>query len=177
MKIRPARVNDAEGIAHMHVESWRSSYKGIIAKDYLAGLSKKRRADRWRENLSVQNLKSCIFIVADENEQIIGVASGGPQRDTQLNYDGELYAIYLLKRFQRNGLGSRLMVAVATHLAANGFKNLLVWVLEKNPSRLFYEALGGKHVSKKTITIGEQDLIEVAYGWNSLQDFLDANAQ
>jgi len=175
MKIRPARVSDADGIAHVHVESWRSTYEGIIAEDFLADLSEERRADRWRENLNDQNPKICIFIVEDENEQIVGVASGGPQRDPQLNYDGELYAIYLLEKVQRHGLGSRLVHTVADHLVANGFNSLLVWVLEDNPSRRFYEALGGKYVSKKTIAIGEQELIEVAYGWRNLHTLLETN--
>ena len=177
MNIRPARLSDADEIAHVHVESWPSTYKGIIAEDYLADLSEKMRADRWRENLSAQNQKSCIFVLEGANEQIIGVASGGPQRELQLNYDGELYAIYLLETVQGRGLGSRLMYAIANHLATSGFKSILVWVLEDNPSRYFYEALSGQYVTQKTIAIGEQELIEVAYGWPNLNTLLESNVR
>ena len=177
MNIRPARLSDADEIAHVHVESWQSTYKGIIAKDYLADLSEKRRADRWRENLSDHNQKSCIFVLEDANEQIIGVASGGPQRDPQLDYASELYAIYLLETVQGRGLGSRLMNAIANRLAMSGFKSMLVWVLEDNPSRYFYEALGGQYVTKKTIAIGEQELIEVAYGWPNLNTLIESNVR
>jgi len=177
MKIRPARVSDADGIAHVHVESWRSTYKGIIADDHLANLSKQKRADQWHENLRAQNPKTCIFVVTDANGQIIGFASGGAQREPQLNYDGELYAIYLLETAQGRGLGTRLTHVVANHLVTNGFESMSVWVLEDNPSRKFYLALGGKYVSKKTITIGEQELIEVAYGWRYLHNLLETNVQ
>lgn len=177
MKIRPALVSDADGIARMHVESWRSSYKGIISEDYLASISETGRADRWRENLSAQNPKTCIFVAEDTNRHIVGVASGGSQRDPNLDYDGELYAIYLLEMVQGRGLGSRLLYAVKNHLVTNGYKSMLVWVLEDNPSRKFYEALGGKYVSQKTITIGNQELIEFAYGWRDLRNLVKTNAQ
>ena len=177
MKIRSARKGDVDAVASVHVKSWQSTYKDIIATDYLANLSIDCHAKQWRELLRRQNTKNCIFVAENKDEQIIGFASGGPQRDPQMNYDGELYAIYLLQIAQRRGLGTRLTYAVANYLAINGFENMLVWVLEDNPSRLFYEALGGKYVSKKMITIGEQELIEVAYGWRNLPELSKFNAQ
>lgn len=53
-------------------------------------------------------------------------------------------------------------------LAADGLKSMLVWVLADNQSRRFYEALGGRFVTQQTITIGGQELTEVAYGWNDV---------
>jgi hypothetical protein len=38
-------------------------------------------------------------------------------------------------------------------------------VLAQNPSRQFYEALGGKYLYEKPIEIGGANLIKVAYGW------------
>lgn len=177
MKIRPAREGDVDALASVHVKSWQSSYRDIISADYLASLSIDYHAERWREFLRKQNTKSCIFVAENKDEQIVGFASGGRQSDPQLNYDGELYAIYLLQIAQRRGLGTRLTYSVANHLAMNGFENMLVWVLEDNPSRQFYEALNGKYVSEKTIVIGKQKLLEVAYGWKNLHDLLKSNAQ
>lgn len=45
---------------------------------------------------------------------------------------------------------------------------MLLWVLEDNPSRGFYEALGGVRIKQETITIGGTELVEVAYGWSGL---------
>ncbi|MGD8406538.1 MAG: GNAT family N-acetyltransferase [Anaerolineales bacterium] len=177
MKIRPAREKDAGAIASVHVDSWRSTYRDIIAPDYLASLSVDYHSERWLEILRRQNAKNCVFVAEKKDKQIIGFASGGPQRDPQLNYDGELYAIYVLETAQRHGLGTRLTHAVGDYLVTNGFENMLVWVLEDNPFRLFYEALGGEYVSKKTITIDEQELIEVAYGWRNLPELSKINAQ
>ncbi|MGB7876830.1 MAG: GNAT family N-acetyltransferase [Anaerolineales bacterium] len=176
MKIRPACEEDVGTIAGVHVDSWQSTYRDIIATDYLARLSVDHHAERWLEILRKQDTKNCIFVAENKDDQVIGFASGGPQRDLRLNYDGELYAIYLLEIAQRRGLGTRLTHAVANHLAMNGFESMLVWVLDGNPSNQFYAALGGEYVSKKMINIGEQELTEVAYGWRNLHDLVKTNA-
>jgi hypothetical protein len=46
---------------------------------------------------------------------------------------------------------------------------MMVWVLADNPSRRFYEALGGTLVTNKVIELAGKSLIEVAYGWYDLQ--------
>ena len=45
---------------------------------------------------------------------------------------------------------------------------MLLWVLAENPSRGFYEALGGAEVRQQTITIGGRELVEIAYGWRDI---------
>ncbi|WP_269669522.1 hypothetical protein [Paenibacillus sp. GSMTC-2017] len=39
MNIRPAIVEDMEGIAKVHLESWRTTYAGIISDQFLASLT------------------------------------------------------------------------------------------------------------------------------------------
>lgn len=39
MHIRKAAVEDAAAIAKVHVDSWRTTYKGIMPSDYLNSLS------------------------------------------------------------------------------------------------------------------------------------------
>ena len=174
MRIRRARKDDAEAIARVHVESWRSSYRDIIAADYLASLSFENHAQRWHEILRTQNPKSYTFVAQNKDGHIVGFISCGPQRDLNVDYEAELYAIYLLKSAQRLGLGRRLAQAATGQLFRDGFKNILVWVLENNPSRKFYEALGGQYVTEKAIILGDQNLTEVAYGWLDLRLFLEA---
>ena len=45
---------------------------------------------------------------------------------------------------------------------------MLVWVLAENPSRQFYEALGGQELGQQEITVGGATLVEVAYGWKDI---------
>jgi hypothetical protein len=50
---------------------------------------------------------------------------------------------------------------------------MLVWVLADNPSRSFYEALGGELIGEQNVTIGGVDLREVAYGWPDISCLTD----
>jgi hypothetical protein len=48
VKIRAAAPADTEAIGRVHVETWRSAYRGLVSDAYLAGLSPAERAVRWR---------------------------------------------------------------------------------------------------------------------------------
>jgi hypothetical protein len=45
---------------------------------------------------------------------------------------------------------------------------MYVWVLKDNPSRGFYERMGGRPLTTAEIEIGGKTLTEVSYGWEDL---------
>lgn len=171
MRIRAATTDDAPAIARVHVDSWRTTYKGIVPDDHLANLSYERREAYWCEVIAKGNTPERVF-VAEDNGLVIGFANCGLERTSNPDYTGELYAIYLFQQHQGQGTGRALTRAVANCLLEQAHTGMLVWVLEQNPSRRFYEALGGQEVERKPITIGSVDLIEVAYGWRDLHALL-----
>ena len=165
MHIRTARVHDAAAIAKVHVESWRTTYKGIVPDDFLAGLSYAQREPMWHQILTNPVSPSYVYVAADDRGQVVGFVSGGPERSGDTVYTGELYAIYLLARYQGQGIGWQLVHTLVSRLRQEGMITLLLWVLAENPARRFYERLGGRPVYEKTVTIGGVPLLEVAYGW------------
>lgn len=163
IQIRSANEQDAPAIARVHVDSWRQTYAGIVAAEFLVSLSYERGKAMWRQTLtSPINLT----LVAESRQAgIVGFVSAGAERSGDPFYTSEVYSIYLLKDHWRQGIGRRLFCAAARGLHQSGHSALLVWVLKENPARRFYEALGGTFVREQGIQIGEQQLIEVAYGW------------
>ena len=172
MLIREASLTDAAAIARVHVDSWRTTYAGIVPADYLANLSYARREQFWRDIFSTPPPSGCVYVAAQDTGEIVGFASGGPERSGNALYRGELYAIYLLAPYQRQGLGRRLTMAVVQRLLQCGLPSMLVWVLAANPGRAFYAMLGGQQVDEKEITIGAAPLLEVAYGWPDLRELV-----
>lgn len=169
--VREATFADARGIARVHVDSWRTSYRGIVPDDYLAQLSYDQRAQQWNRTLDDPNRATCVY-VADDGGEIVGFASGGANRSRDLPFDAELYAIYLRESYQRRGLGARLTRVVGEWLHAQGHRSLLVWVLADNPARRFYESLGGQLIHEQPFELGGTTLIEAGYGWNELDALL-----
>jgi GNAT superfamily N-acetyltransferase len=170
MLIREASPSDAAAIARVHVDSWRTTYAGIVPADYLAELSYARREQFWCDLLSTSTPSGCVYVAAQDTGEIVGFASGGPERSGNAVYRGELYAIYLLAHYQRQGLGRRLTMAVVQQLLQCDLPSMLVWVLAANPGRAFYTTLGGQQVYEQEITIGAAPLLEVAYAWPDLRE-------
>jgi hypothetical protein len=56
-------------------------------------------------------------------------------------------------------------------------ESALVWVLRANPSRFFYERLGGRPCGERPIPIGGVTVEAVAYGWRDLGAALRGGAQ
>ena len=166
--IRPALQDDAAEIARVHVAAWRSSYRGLLADDFLASLSEAGYTDRWRRVIG--DGASRVFVV-EEQREIVGFASGGRERAGESGFEGELYAIYIVAGSQRKGHGRELVRAVAAALREMGLRDMIVWVLRDNaPAREFYERLGGSYVRAQPITIGTTTLEEVSYGWRGLDE-------
>ena len=53
MHVREANVPDATAIAKVHVESWRTTYTGVVPDEYLAQLSYEQHQQVWRDILPV----------------------------------------------------------------------------------------------------------------------------
>jgi len=172
MNIRQAGFDDAAAIARVHVDTWRTTYAGILSADYLAGLSYAEREQMWRDELSQGDRREFTYIVEGGDANILGFATGGPERAGDPFYRGELQAIDLVEAHQRQGTGGRIVRTVAERLNRQGFTTMLVWVLAKRSSRLFYEKLGGTFVKSQTVEIGGRELEEVACGWKSLHPLL-----
>jgi GNAT superfamily N-acetyltransferase len=165
MIIRRAKIKDAFGIAKVHVDSWKTTYKNIVPDDYLNKLSYESRVPLWEESIP----KSLVIVAEDEDGQIVGFSTGGKERTGNYeDYKGELYAIYILKEFQGKGLGTKLVKPIMDELASLGINTMLVIVLEDNPSRYFYEALGAEKIESLEIQIGGKKLREAVYGWDDI---------
>ena len=172
-RIRSANPSDAGPIARVHIDTWRTTYAGIVPDDHLAGLSYSDRESRWVDILTADRPGTSNFVAETAGGEVVGFAGGGPEREGNQTYRGELYAIYLLQAWQRKGVGRRLVSVVVHRLLVDGFGSMLLWVLEDNhPGRRFYESLGGELVGRETITIGGTDLVEVSYGWTDITGLL-----
>ncbi|MBN3941682.1 MAG: GNAT family N-acetyltransferase [Nostoc sp.] len=165
MAIREANLTDAPAIARVHVDAWRTTYNNLLPAKFLADLSYEERETKWVKIFSNIAQDNFTYIAEDEIGQIVGFASGGEERTGDRLYQGELYAIYILEKYQRQGLGYRLVSSIATRLIESGISSMLVWVLADNPAVHFYQRLGGQQVYQKQIEIGTVQLVEVAYGW------------
>jgi ribosomal protein S18 acetylase RimI-like enzyme len=173
IRIREAVPEDAGAIARVHVDSWRTTYRGILSDRLLDGLSYEVRERNWHAALTQQPARNFLYVAEEEGETVIGFVAAGKEREGRANYEGEVYAIYILREFCGQGVGRELMQHSAERLLAEGMRSMLLWVAAQNPSRGFYERLGGMPLVEKQITLDGDRLIEMAYGWPDLRALLE----
>lgn len=171
MEVRMAKPGDEYAIAEVHVESWKTTYQGIVDENYLQTLSKSSRAEMWKGAIARGFRDSCLFVALIEGK-IVGYASGGPERTKKYGIDTELYAIYLLKEIQGRGIGKKLIQEVARFLKEKDHSSMLVWVLTENPCKHFYLSFSPEKLDTEQIKIGENSYEETAYVWKDLQKLL-----
>jgi GNAT superfamily N-acetyltransferase len=167
--IREGNLQDAAAIARVHVQSWKSTYPGIVPASLLDALVEAEQAEKWRQWLLTAPMS---VLVAEDEFGIFGFVNGGAIRGQVADYDAELYAIYLLQSAQRRGAGRALTLAMASALHRKGYKRMLVWVLEQNPASGFYQRLGAVPVGRRMIELGGVDLPELALGWPVLDSLV-----
>ncbi len=165
--IRRAAPQDAAGIARVHVESWRTTYPGIMPQEHLDALSVADRQQMWAETLRADGLtKTTVYIAETDGGEVVGFVAGGPEKAGDADFQSEIYGLYLLQSHQGQGLGRRLVQTVARRMAQDGHKTLLIWVNAHNPARHFYEALGGVHTRTGQREIKGVTYDDAGYGWD-----------
>ncbi len=167
--IRPARASDAAGIARVYVDTWRDTYAGLIPVPALVGLSQRRLAQIWAEELARPASGQVVVIANDVASGIVGFGSCGRMRGDTLPYKGEVFTLYVLPDFQGDGIGRRMLGRLFATLSARGMNSAVIWVLAANPARFFYQTMGGKLTAVREQRFWGVDLREWAYGWTDLR--------
>ena len=167
LNIRKAVLSDAKGIAKVHVDSWKTTYKNIVSDQYLNNLTYESRERLWDNNIP----NGGVYVAENKEGEIVGFSSGGLERSGNYHgFEGELYAIYILKEYQGNGIGKALVKPIIEEITELGLNSMLVLVLKDNISRLFYESLGGKKIDSVEVEISEKKLTEIVYGWEDIRN-------
>jgi len=142
MNIRPAKPDDAQILATLHLDSWRAAYKGLVPESYLNALDYNKRAQSFRESLEKKQIET---YVVEDADNIIGFLILGACRDEDVNkkITGEIWGIYISQEFWRKGIGSKLCAYGENILKGRKYRSIVLWVFAENPrARKFYEALG-----------------------------------
>jgi ribosomal protein S18 acetylase RimI-like enzyme len=135
--IRPARLEDAEAIARVHVATWRAAYGHAVPSEMLAAVDVGERAELWKGWLAGP---SATF-VGEVGDEVCGFVNVGASVDHP--GEGELFSIYVLPTAWGTGLATALIDAGEEELRTRGFTRARLNVLADNPrARRFYERQG-----------------------------------
>lgn len=137
MEIRTLqKTDDRLAVSRIYEESWRSAYRGIVPQAYLDSIP----AGQWAPAL---DRPGWVTLVMAEGTRLIGTSSLCPSRWPECPGFGEIVSLYLLPEYMGRGCGRALLAAAVRELERQGFRDILLWVLEENfRARAFYEKNG-----------------------------------
>lgn len=152
--LRDASEADLRPLAELHVRTFRETHGG--------GPAAAVRERQWRSKFDSGELVFCV-VLEDRSGDLIGFARGELHESEVLSeFRGELNKIYLLREYQRRGLGRRLLCAAAERFLAHGVTSMLLFGDAKSPSNGFYEAMRGERL------YGANAEFHGGYGWPDL---------
>jgi ribosomal protein S18 acetylase RimI-like enzyme len=160
--MRKAENSDVADIVRVHVETWRQAYSGLVPEDFLTAmltdLGSPKRFEFWQQQITHPDSR---FFVASDDGRVIGWIQAGKSRDDDSPDESEIYAVYVLPSYWRQGIGSELIARV--HLEVPEMNATTLWVLRDNQRAIdFYNRLGYyPDGATKEMTAGEAVLTEI----------------
>ena len=161
--LRLAQEADVSQLAALHVQTFNETHRGGRP----GGPSYELRERQWRDAFNTSDGSWFCYVIEDEGGELVGFAKGAPHDGGVPEYEGALNKIYLLQRVQRQGLGRRLLCAVATRFVEKGVTSMLLFGEATNPSNGFYEAFGAERL------YSDKGEFHGGYGWRDLRKLVE----
>lgn len=157
--IRDASQGDIPALAMLHVKTWAETHRHAkLLPDF------QLRERQWRQQFEVTDGSWFCVVAENTKGELVGFAKGMAYKHSDLaDFSGELNKLYLLRDYQRLGLGTKLLCAVARLFLDKGTTSMLLFGEATNPSGYFYQAMGAEKL------YAENGEFHGGYGWRDLK--------
>lgn len=170
--IRKALPGDARGIAEVQVDSYRMSYAGLFPETYIERFSYEEQQQEWLALLK-PNPEDVLMVAVSMEKNVIGYVLATAFPEIHLGYEAEIVALHVQKSYQRNGVGKSLLKNAIEELVEQECTSVMLWTLQGNPVRMWYERLQGKLIAEKCFQVEGWEIVEVAFGWEEISDLVN----
>jgi GNAT superfamily N-acetyltransferase len=135
--VREAELADIAGMAAVHVQSWKETYRGLAPDEMLDSPGMRERREHLWTRVLTDPQPHRKHALAEHDGQIVGIALAGPPEAQDAPREWQLYVLYLLAAHQGTGAGQQLLDAVI------GSRPAYLWVADPNPrAQAFYHRNG-----------------------------------
>ena len=138
-------------------QCWKSAYQGLVNNEYLSSLKDTHWSEFLENGISGKTIRG---IVAETDNQIIGVTIFGKSITPKYSSDGEIISLYVVPAFIGQGIGNVLFEKAQLLLKEQGYRNCIACTFMKNEKAIgFYKSHGYELVSQdEIVTLGTEEL-------------------
>ena len=149
VSILPADVGDTAAIAALHIESWRSAYRGLLPDEFLDGPVVQNRVDLWNARMPAPDPHRRLVLKALANQELVGFVC--VLLDAEPSWGALLDNLHVKPEVKGIGIGHRLFQAARDWVAvAAPGQPMHLTVMEGNvAARRFYDRQGGAIAERK----------------------------
>ena len=155
--IRDATAADIPALARLHVQTFRETHGG--------GPSADLREQQYRQKFAASDGRWFCLVAARANGDLVGFIVGQPADPP--DEGGHVNKIYVLRSYQRLGLGRRLLADASRRFVSHGYTSMTLFSQADNPSIWFFDAMGGERL------LGASGEFGGGYRWSDLRDLAD----
>ena len=170
--IRKAIADDAYWIAYVNAHTRYTTYKWLMPEKLLQTRINtiEERAAEVRD--SILEGKEYLVVENLDTKDIVWMSIYWNSRNDKYPDSWEIYAIYVLKDYQKLWLGKRLFFAGIECLIEKWYNDMIINVLDWNPTIDFYKKYGGFIVWEWTFQVGKVLMKEKIIFFENIPDIL-----
>ena len=139
--IRLAEEKDCAELSRLKQQVWNETYRGIYSDEKIDNFDYKKNSEKFRNILNNPDIS--LYVVEDNNKLVGYMDCGVPYRPYK-EYKQEIGLLYLLKDYQRTGIGKELFNIAVNKIKENGYNEFFVCCNKYNiNAQEFYKKMGG----------------------------------
>lgn len=148
---RKAVLEDCLDLAILKGQVWNTTYKGIYSEEKLSGYDIAKNESIFQ---NIVNNPDIELFVALDNQKIVGLMTCGKPYRPFMDFQQEIALLYILKEYQRQGIGKSFFDIAKKQVAENGHTRFFLAVNSRNfAAQKFYKAMDGVIIYQDDMSI------------------------
>ncbi len=163
--VEKSKKEDCRAIVEFITKTWNQTYRGIVNDEFLDNLEKTEEK-RYINAMNSFDKRSNMQYIIKKDNKIIAYLKLSKIKNDEYKESIELQSLYVLKEYQKTGIGKELIQKAFNEAKKAGYKKMIIGCLEENKSNGFYKKMGGKFIKKREFNLPNQTLYENVYEYN-----------